>query len=249
MAKEIKLQPLASKPWSNIVRYKNCHEDLSTYFLKNGSRYTGLTKEDEERLGNEIRADLNPNSSFWDTFFVRMSSDELKLDPSDPYDELKYLFLKNHKLVKNSLSENKATAEYVLINEDEEAKKQNQKAKTKRKAFKEFDKLSATDIRKALRLYGFKADNISGEQAESKLTELVEADPNKFLEIWVNNKNRQTQFMIEEAVAKNVLRKNKNAYMYGTDIIGHTLDDAIAYLNDPKNQEIKDLIMNEIKSK
>jgi len=249
MAKEIKLQPLSSKPWSNIVRYKNCHEDLSTYYLKNGSRYTGLTKQDEKRLGEEIRADLNPNSEFWDTFFVRMSSNELKFNIDDPYDELKYLFLKNHKLVKNSLTENKATAEYVLINEDEEAKKQNQRYKIKRKAFKEFDKLSATDIRKALRLYGFKADNISAEQAESKLAEIVEFDPDKFLEVWVNNKNRQTQYMIEEAIAKNVLRKNKNAYMYGTDIIGHTLDDAIAYLDDPKNQEIKELIQNEIKSK
>jgi len=136
MAKEIKLKPLASKPWSNIVRYKNCHEDISTYYLKNGSRYTGLTKEDEKRLGDELRVDLNPNSEFWDTFFIRMNSDELKLNPSDPHDELKYLFLKNHHKVKSSLSENKATAEYVLIDEDEEAKNSIKKLKLKEKLLK-----------------------------------------------------------------------------------------------------------------
>jgi len=249
MVKEVTLKPLNRKAWSNVVRYKNCHEDIATYLTKNGSNYTGLTKEDEERLGKELRIDLHPNSSFWDTFFIRVYDKEIKLDLTSPEDELKYLFLKNHKKVKSSLNENKATAEYVLINEDEEAKQTNKRAKIKRKAFKEFDKLSATDVRKALRLYGFKADNISSEQAEAKLDELVETDPQRFLDIWVNNKSRQTQFLIEEALSKNVLRKNKSAYMYGTEIIGHSMDDAIAYIDDKKNQELKDVIVNEINVK
>jgi len=249
MAKIVTFEPLSSKPWSNIIRYKNCHEDISTYFLRDGSRYTGLTREDEKRLGEELRKDLNPNSEFWDTFFIRIGSEPLRLNLDSPMDELKYKFLKSHKLVKNSYSENKATAEYVLVDYDEEAKKENKGAKLKRKAFKEFDKLSANDIRKALRLYGFKSDNISAEQAEQKLFEVVENDPQQFLDIWVNNKNRQTQFLVEEAVAKNVIRKNKNAYMYGTEIIGRDMEDAIAFLDDKQNQEIKQIIMNEIDKK
>lgn len=251
MGKKITLKPLNSKSWSDVIRYNNCNEDISTYYLKNGSRYTGLTREDEKRLSEELRIpDLSPNSEFWDTFFVRMTDDnELILDTNYPEDELKYLFLKGHKLVKSSLNENKATAEYVLIDEDEEAKKYNSKAKIKRKAVKEFDKLTATNIRKALRLYGYKSDNISSEQAEQKLFELVEDDPQRFLDMWVNNKDKETQFLIEEALAKNILRKNKSAFMYGTEIIGHGIDDAIAFINDPKNQELKQVIVNEIESK
>lgn len=249
MEKTVTLEPLQAKPWANIIRYKNCHEDLSTYFKTDGTRYTGLTKEQEERLGKELRKELHPSSEFWDTFFVRIGADPIILNLDRPMDELKYHFLKSHKRVKNGLSENKATADYVLIDRDQEAEKENAGARLKRKAFKEFDKLSATDIRKALRLYGVRAENTSSEQAENKLFEFVEDDPQKFLDIWVNNKDKETQFLVEEAIANNVIRRNKNAYMYGTEVIGRSLDDTIAFLNDKENQEIKRVIQNEIESK
>ena len=56
-------------------------------------------------------------------------------------------------------------------------------------------------------------------------------------------------YLIEAAISKNVIRKNKNAYMYGTDMIGNSLEDTIAFLNNPKNQEIKRIILNEIEVK
>jgi hypothetical protein len=104
-------------------------------------------------------------------------------------------------------------------------------------------------MRKALRLYGFKSDAMSNELIESKLFELVEKDPNKFFLIWVNNKSKNTQFIIEAAVAKNIIRKSRNIFYYGTDIIGNSMDDAIAYLDDKKNQDLKMVIMQEIESK
>ena len=104
-------------------------------------------------------------------------------------------------------------------------------------------------MRKALRLYGFKSDAMSNELIESKLFELVEKDPNKFFLIWVNNKSKNTQFIIEAAVAKNIIRKSRNIFYYGTDIIGNSMEDAIAYLDDKKNQDLKMVIMQEIESK
>ncbi len=249
MERTITLEPLQAKPWANIIRYKNCHEDLAPYLKRDGSRYTGLSKEAEKRLSKEVRKDLHPDSEFWDTFFIRVGADPIILNLNSPMDELKYLFLKNHRRVKDGLSQSKATADYVLIDRDEEAKKENTTARLKRRAFKEFDKMSSTEIRKALRLYGIKADSTSSEQAENKLFEFVENDPQKFLDTWVNNKNKETQFLIEEAIAKNVIRKNRNNYMYGTETIGRDLEDAIAFLDDKQNQEIKQIIVNEIDSK
>lgn len=243
------VKDIGPKNWSQVVHYKNCHTDIGPYYLENGSIYTGLNKADRERLEEELGFDLSPNSDYWTTFFIRMTDDEMHLNTDDPYDELKYLFLKNHKTVQNSVGKRKATAEYIIVNYDEEAKEENKKSKIKRKAIKEFDKLSANDIRKALRLYGMKADSISAEQCEAKLFDLVEESPNKFLEIWVNNKSRETQFLVETALSKNVLRKSRNTYYYGTEVIGHGLDDAIAFLDDPKNQEIKEIVINEIEAK
>ena len=90
---------------------------------------------------------------------------------------------------------------------------------------------------------------MSNDLVGTKLYEFVERAPQKFLDTWVNNKTRDTQFLVEEALAKNIVRKNKQAYYYGTDIIGNNMDDAIAYLNDKKNQDIKMIITNETKSK
>lgn len=249
---KITIEPLIAKSWSNIHQYKNCHTDIGTYFLKNGLVYTGFDDSNEEdriRLEKKLGYDLSPISDFWKTFFIRMTNNPLELDISDAYDELKYVFLKKHKLVADSLQNKKATAEYVIINEEAEATEKNKKAKIRRDAYKAFDKLSNVDIKKALRLYGYKSEHISAEQAEAKLTELVEENPQKFLDIWVNNKDRDTQYLIEAAMSKNVIRKNKSAYMYGTDIIGNTIEDAVAFLNNPKNQEIKRIILNDIEVK
>lgn len=245
---KVTVEPISANVWSNIIHYKNCYTDISTYWKNNGRKYTGLNKEDEKRLSEELSLDLKPISKFWNTFFIRMSDKPLILDTEDPMDELKYLFLKNHKLVAPSVSEKKATAKYVIINQEAEAEVKNKKSKIKRDATIAFSKLSSTEMKKALRLYGYKSESISAEQVEAKLFDLVEADPAKFLESWVNNKDRDIEFMIETAVSKNIIRKNKNAYYYGTDIIGNSLMDAVSYLKDKKNQDLKLVILNETKS-
>lgn len=246
---KVTVEHISANTWSNIKHYKNCYTDISTYFLNNGSVYTGLNEEDRKRLEPLVHQDLKPSSDYWKTFFIRMTDKPLILDLSDPYDELKYLFLKGHKLVQSSLDNKKATAKYVIINQEAEAKEVNKRSKVKRDAIKAFDKMSATDMKKALRLYGYRAETISSEQIEAKLYDLVESDPDKFLYTWVDNKSRDTQFMIEEAISKNILRKNKSAYMYGTEIIGNSIEDAIAFLDDKKNQDLKMVILNDINVK
>lgn len=60
---------------------------------------------------------------------------------------------------------------------------------------------------------------------------------------------QRNNFVIEEAIAKNIIRKNRAQYYFGTDLIGNGLEDVIAYLKDKKNNDIKMAILNEIKSK
>jgi len=116
----------------------------------------------------------------------------------------------------------------------------------KRDAIKEFDKLSMVDMRKCLRLYGYKSDTMSEDLVESKLFSSIEHDPASFFDKWVNNKNKNTEFIIAQAISKNVIRKNKNIYYYGTDVIGKSLSDTVEYLDEPKNQDLRMTIMKEI---
>ena len=104
-------------------------------------------------------------------------------------------------------------------------------------------------MRKCLRVLGNKADEVSNEIVEQRLSNIVEQDPFTFIEKWVDNKNKETEFLIQDAVSKNVLRKNKNVYKYGTDIIGNNLEATIDYLDNAANQDLKFTITQETSAK
>ncbi|NCB80326.1 MAG: hypothetical protein EOM41_10405 [Bacilli bacterium] len=249
---EVILRFKAKDPWAGITKYKNCVDYIGPYWTRSGNFYTGLTEEEavdlEKRIGY-APGTLAPTSRFWATFTVKLTARELILHTENPYDELQYLFLKNHRRVANGLSNVKPSNDYILINKESEAEEANRVNKIKRQAIIEFNKMSLDDMRKALRLYGYKGESMSTELVESKLFEIVETDPNRFFSVWVNNKTRNTQFLIEAAIAKNVIRKSRNIYYYGTDIIGNSLEDAIAHLDDKGNQDLKLTILQETESK
>ena len=249
---EVILRFKTKDPWAGITKYKNCYDYIAPYWTRSGNKYTGLTEDEAKRLEKEIgyaEGTLSPYSDYWNTFAIKITTKEIILHTERAYDELQYLFLKGHKRVANGINNVKPNNDYILINKDSEAEEANRLNKVKRQAIVEFNKLSLDDMRKALRLYAFKSDSMSNELVESKLFELVEKDPNKFFLIWVNNKSKNTQFIIESAVAKNVIRKSRNIFYYGSDIIGNSMEDAIAYLDDKKNQDLKMVIMQEIESK
>jgi len=252
---EVILRPLRKDKWAGVFKYRNCSDYLGSYWTRSGSIYTGLTEEDGvsketvEKLEKAVGQSLHPASEFWKNFTIRITNKETYFHTEDPWDELRYLFLKSHKRVANGLSDHKPTANYVLINKEVEALVSNKASQIKRKAMKEFDKLSLVDMRKVLRLYGHKSDNLSAELVESTLFDIVERDPEKFFDKWVTNSTRETDYLIHEAIAKNVIRKNKSEYKYGTDIIGHTLEDAITYLDSPTNRDLKAIITNEVNGK
>jgi hypothetical protein len=233
------LRPIGWNKWSGITKYKNCFEDLGSYYTRSGMLYTGLDVEEEKRLGAALGLNLAKGSDYWKTFFIRTSVSDIILDTENPMDELKYLFLKSHKRVKNSLMENKAGANFVLINRDEEAKRDNLYAKVEREAITSFDKLTPTEMRKCLRVFGHNADSMSGEVAESKLYQIIKANPQSFLDRWVKNTDREEQVLIETAISKNIIRRDKHMYKYGSDTIGNSLEETIGFLKDPRNQDVK----------
>jgi len=249
---EVVLKHKRKDAWAGVIKYKSCFDYIAPALTRSGNRHTGLTEEEATRLEKELNLGPNtlaPYSKYWVTFIIKVTNKELLLDTSRPWDELQYLFLKNHHRVAIGLNDLKPGADFVLINKDSEAQESNRINKRKRDAIKEFDKMSLEDMRKCLRLFGYKADTMSAELVESKLYEQVEGSPEKFFSKWVNNTNKNTEFLIEAAIAKNIMRKNKNAYLYGTDIIGTSLSDAVSYLDNKANQDLKMTIKNELENK
>ena len=249
---EVIVRIIKLNPWTGITKWDNCYDYISTYLTRAGNVHTGLTKDDQRRFENELGYDedtLSPDSSFWDTFAIKIGKKDLILDTDKAEDEMKYLFLKNHKRVADGLNNITPSTDYVLVNKDAEAEQANKVNKVKREAYRELDKLSIENMRQFLRISGIKSDTMSNELIEAKCTELVEKNPQKFIDLWVNNNDKDTQYIIEEAISKGVLRKNRTTYYYGTDIIGNSVDETIAYFKDKKNQDIKLAVMSQIKVK
>jgi hypothetical protein len=254
---EVLLKFIRKDPWSNITKYPNCKEYLVANWTRSGQLATGLNKEDQARLEKELgypEGHLSPSvefgkPSFWTTYAIIVPSNGLVLHTEDPTDELKYLLAKAHKRVANNQQEIKPGHDFVLINVEQEAEVSNKQNRVKRQAFAELGKLTPAECRKALRLFGMNGTDANIEVVENKLFESVDKYPQKFLDLWVNNKHRDIQYLISEAVSKNVIRRNKNVYTYGTDTLGTSLEDTIATLIDKKNQEVKLAIEHEIQSK
>jgi len=158
-------------------------------------------------------------------------------------------FLSGHKRVATSLDRLDAGKDYLLINREAEAIEQNKQNKLRRDAIKEFDKLSLEEMRQCLRLFGMSADRMSNELVESTLFNMIDKQPKRFFDKWVNNKQKETEYLLEQAIAKGVIRKDKTHYFYGTDMFADTLQDAIAYLDNKKNQDLKLAIINETNNK
>lgn len=249
---QVILKHKAKDAWANVFKYKNCYDWIAPYFTRSGNRYTGLTEEEartmEKKLGYP-EGHLAQHSKFWITYTIKISDKEITLDTDNPFEELQYMFLRNHRRVANSLSSIKPSTDWVLVNKDAEAVEANNLNRIRRNALKEFDKMSLEEMRQCLRIYGHKSDTISAELVENKLMGIIESNPSKFFTKWINNKVKNTEFIIEAAIAKNIIRKSKNIYYYGTDIIGHSLEDTIAHLDAPTNQDLKLAILKEIESK
>lgn len=230
-------------------RFKGAKDSLTAFYTNKGNRITGLTPEDEERLGKVFKQDLNPVSPFWDDYRVILTSKELTLDTSRPEDELKYLLLKAHYRVKTSISDlSKPNADYVIVDEMIEATTTMSKAEEKLKAYTSFSTLTLDQKSDILRLYkGYiNTGNMDPAIINSKLYTEMEKDFNKF-NSFVGDNNRDLKIFLTDLVSAGIITKNRNAYKYGDDIIGHNEEAAIDYIKDPSNQSLKVALMRELK--
>lgn len=248
----VELRIKKKSPWAGLVKYKHCFDYIAPYYTRSGSIYTGLTSEDEKYFEKALgyqEGELARSSNFWSNFVVRIGSQPVLLDDQYPRQAMIIKFLTNHKRVATSLDKLDAGKDYLLINREAEAIQQNKINKVRRDALKEFDKLSLDQMRKCLRIFGVKSDTMSNELLESTLFNLIDKNPQKFFTVWVNNKTKETQYLIEEAIAKGIIRKDHTQYYYGTEMLADSLEDCIAYLDSKKNQDLKLSILNQVENK
>lgn len=241
-----------TQQWSGYegAIYKNCKHSISPFYNQYSQIITGLDEDDEKRLGEILDRDLRSTSPFWHDFRVIMTEKDLILNTDKPEDELKYKLLKAHYSVANSENDLNPRAIFVIYNEEEEAKGINSSASIEIKAFTLLSKLTKEQKKDILRLYPSytKTDNVADSIVDARLYEEMKKSPSKFVKL-VEDKKRDMKIMLKDLVSNRILRKNKNAYYYGEDALGHDEESTITYLDDPANQSLKIVLMQELKSK
>ena len=239
--------------WSGVSQFNKCKTYLRANLTRTGSLNTGLTPENERRLENLLsypEGELaKANIKFWESYSVVIDEAGLELDTDNPYDELRYLFLKSQPRVADGVNRVNPSKDFVIVNRETEALAKNKVNRKKRDAVLEFGKMTPEQMRKCLKVLGINSDNSSQEVVESVLYDTIENNPTDFFTKWIENQDRDIEYLINQAISKNVLRKNRTNYYYGTDLVGNTLEDTIAYLKDKKNSDIRRAIMTAIEGK
>lgn len=222
--------------------------------LKNGSIANVLTKEEKAYLESVTGLDLSVYGDFWGTHFVSLFKDDNKLDLSNPLDYISYKilsFLKNDIAPSWSDRNLKQTYQFVMTSGDEEMQEKKVGFDSKKEAFKLYGKIEE-DKDKLIGVLSLLTNKpISQETSlkwlQTKVEELIDTKPALFVSL-IKDKSLETKLLINTAVEKGVIKKASNKYVTvdGLDLCEGgqipTLENAIAYLDNVKHQDVRSFI-------
>lgn len=227
--------------------------------LRSGQLVDVLTKDEKAFLENILGLEDNALSiykaenNYWKSFKVILHKEDNYLDLSEPTDYIKYkVLLANTNAIAPNLdtlqNRPKATYEYVIITANEESKVNRARISSTMEAYKEFGKIE--DNLGVLRVI---LETITGRPVSSsmkvddlaeKVEKYVQSDTKLFLKI-VQDPMLSTKVLIRDGIEAGVIT-NRGGQLYlregNTPLCENgepTLSVAAAYLNLPKNQELK----------
>lgn len=223
---------------------------------KNGKIVNVLTNEEKEHLEQLTRLNLSSYGTFWEEFYVSLRKDDAsnRFDMSNPIDYMSVRLLEKveDEIAPNWESRNKkASYIFAITKEDELFDSKKSKLDVKKDAFKAYAKLeddrdTLISILKLLSNKPISSDS-KLNWLQGKVEEYVDTEPGKFLAV-VNDPYFQTKALINKGIDAGIILKKGNRYstVDGLDLAFQgqvsSFANAVTYLDDPKNQEVRALI-------
>jgi len=230
-------------------RYVNILTDIERAFLE---------KELSMNEG-DLSIYKKDNNYYADLDNIILTKEGKFLDLSIPDEYIKYKVLLSYEdYISPSVTEtiNKKTYKYEMVFSGDEELVARKSIDYKRAAYKILDLIENSRDKLVMAIRLGAAKKVSSESDHDWLIGqvgmIIDKDPKRFCEI-MNDKGIETKFLIEKAIDAKAIFKNRGLYTTadGMDLCyeGYvaTLDNAIEFLNDPKNQDIKLLIQAKIK--
>jgi hypothetical protein len=234
----------------------------STGSLKNP--LTGSEKEYfEEALGVNLSVH-NKKDNYWDNFKVRLNKNDNYFDLSNVEDYLKYkVLLTNTQFICPSLEQLEqrplATYQYVIIAEGQEMKMAVSKRHLKKECFKLAGKIESDYemLKTVIEMLDKRPVSAKTDITflANKLDEHIEEDANAVYRI-LTNETLPSMVMITKCVAAGLIVKTGDFYYLKSgkskipmceDGKDPDINQAIKYLHNPKNQEIKFTLESQLK--
>jgi len=223
---------------------------------RNGSVANILTPEEKEYLERVTNLNLSVYGDFWTSFFVSLYKDDAnnRFDMSNPMD---YISIRILESLKNDIAptwndrNKKQTYQFVITRTDEEFKEKKVKLDTKKQAFKLYGKIEddrdkLIGILKLLTNQPISADS-KLDWIQGKVEEYLDKMPSSFLSI-IEDKSFDTKVLIHKGIDSGLVIRSGNKYstIDGLDLCENgevaSFDNAVKYLDNPKNQEVRLLI-------
>lgn len=232
-----------------------------------GSLKNVLTGDEKDFLEEALGLDYNALSvyrkenNYWDNYRISIGKEGLHLDLSDPEDYIKYkVLLANSDIVAPSVEERinrpKATYQFEIVRDDEEATLENAKMNATMASYREFGKIEndIDTLRVLVELLDGRpyAANTKPEFLKARVNSLIQADPKTFLSS-VTDPMLHTKMVIRRSQELGKVVKRGDYYYLaadGTPLCENnenpTLSIAARFLNQPAHQDVKFILESEV---
>jgi len=242
MEQSIVVKSLNKPNWARMPRYNKCHDHFVAHINRTGY-ITGIDEKEQRRLEKALGYDIGtlaPHSQFWKEYAIPMTDRDLRLDLTNPKDQLDYYLIKADPRVANSVNElaNWPKAEYVVHDEEENARKENLEIDNEARAIHDYMELSSNEKRNYLKLMGKHSGSMSDARVVNILFKIAKEDPTEFNRI-SDLPGAKTMILIYDLIEKGILTVRGGIYYYNDMSLGHGETDTAAFLDSNKNQDLK----------
>lgn len=217
----------------------------------------GMTQR--EFFENELGVNLNPSAKPEDNFFrvnrlgrVVLTKEGITLNLNNSLDMLKYLILLSDKAriaPSYDVRKDKATYEFMMVDQSKVIVKQLEEADLESQSWVKYAEITASKkatvsfIKSLGRAIPATADE---DWLKGEVLKVLKTNPKSFLEI-VNHPQYNERVFLQEAIeAGAIIRKGDKRYTLDNGIEIGDQTEAINYLLNPENQEVKFRITSKI---
>jgi hypothetical protein len=235
----------------------NATKKFQAPLQKNGTIANVLTEAEKEHLEKITGLNLSVYGDFWKNHFVSLVKEDAGnlFDLSNPFDYLSYAVLRSlskHDIAPSWADRNKnLTYQFAITREHEEMAESKQKYDSKKDAFKLYGKIEDNKdmLLGVLKLLTNKpiSKDSKLDWLQNEVEKFVDQEPLKFTKL-LKDSSLETKLLINDALEKKVIVKKANKYSTadGLDLCNAgeiaTFENAIRYLEEPINQEVKTII-------